>query len=284
VSEFSSEWLDLREQADARARSADITNAVSAHFALRDEVHVLDLASGTGANLRATASLLPRRQAWTLVDHDAALLATAKKRLASWADTFETEGEALQMRKDGCEIAVTFTVADLAIETAALLDKPWHLVTASAFFDLASETYIRSLAKILAARRTPLYAALTYNGLRRWIPHRPADNQMAAAFHRHQMRDKGFGNAAGPLAASVLGDQFRLHGYTVLEGDSSWRLERGERMLIEELVRTHAVAVSEIGGVEDKTILDWVKVPRTGTLVGHTDTFAVPGLEQSSFD
>lgn len=277
MSEFSSEWLDLREPADARARSAEVANAVAARFALRDELHILDLASGTGANLRATSSLLPKRQVWKLVDNDADALDTAKKRLTRWADASEFDDETLRLKKDGCDLTVTFSIADLAIGTSHLLDEPWQLVTASAFFDLASQDYIRALSKAVAARNAAFYAALTYNGLRRWAPHRPADNQMTAAFHRHQMRDKGLGTAAGPMAAEHMADQFRLHGYTVLEGDSAWRLERSDRMLIEELVRGHAVAVSEAGGVDDKTILEWVKVPRTGVFVGHTDTFAVPG-------
>jgi SAM-dependent methyltransferase len=276
MSDFTPDWLDLREPADRRARSSEIADAVSARFALRNELHVLDLGSGTGANLRATAPLLPKRQIWKLVDRDAVLNEAAKARLLAWADTAEIAGEGVRLQKDGREIEVTFTVADLATDTATLLEQPAHLVTASAFFDLASEAYIRTLAKTLSERAMAFYAALTYNGLRRWTPHRPADNQMAAAFHRHQMSDKGLGTAAGPLAAAHLGDQFRLNGYTVMEGDSSWRLERSERMLIEELVRGHAVAVSEIGSVDAKTIVDWVKVQRTGVLVGHTDVFATP--------
>jgi hypothetical protein len=276
VSEFSPEWLDLREPADLRARSNEVTNAVSARFALRDEVHVLDLGAGTGANLRATAPLLPNRQTWKLVDREADLHEAAKTRLIAWADAAEFSGGDMHLHKDGREIHVTFTVADLASETKSLVDEPVHLVTASAFFDLASQEYIRTLAKAVAERKAAFYAALTYNGQRRWTPHRPADNQMASAFHRHQLRDKGLGNAAGPLAAAHLADQFHLNGYSVIEGDSSWRLERGERMLIEELVRSHAVAVSEIGGVDAKTIVGWVNVSRTGVIVGHTDMFAVP--------
>lgn len=276
MSEFSPEWLDLREPADLRARSSDVANAVSARFALRDEVRILDLGSGTGANLRATAPLLPKRQIWKFVDDDATLHEVAKARLVAWADTAEFSGDDVHLRKDGRDIDVTFTVADLAPETQHLIDESLQLVTASAFFDLASEDYIRALAKAVSDRRIAFYAALTYNGQRRWTPHRPADNQMASAFHRHQLRDKGLGTAAGPLAPAHLADQFRLNGYSVIEGDSNWRLERSDRMLIEELVRGHAVAVSEIGGVDAKTIVDWINVPRTGVAVGHTDTFATP--------
>jgi hypothetical protein len=269
--------LDLREPADARARSAEVANAVAARFALREELRILDLASGTGANLRATASLLPKRQVWKLVDNDADAIETAKKRLIGWADASEIDKETLRLSKDSRDLTVTFSVADLASETSRLLDEPWQLVTASAFFDLASQEYIRALSRAVAAHNAAFYAAMTYNGLRQWAPHRPSDNQMTAAFHRHQMRDKGLGTAVGPMAAEHISDQFRLHGYTVFEGNSAWRLERSDRMLIEELVRGQAVAASEAGGVDEKTILDWVKVPRTGALVGHTDTFAVPG-------
>ena len=276
MNNFSPEWLDLREAADRRARSREIANAVSARFALRDELRIVDLGSGTGANLRATASLLPNRQAWTLVDNDPELSEAAKVKLSRWADASERNGETLHLKKGDRDISVTFATADLANCQTALLDDAPHLVTASAFFDLVSEDFIRKLAKAVMNSGAAFYAALTYNGLHKWTPHRPADNQMIAAFHRHQMQDKGFGPAVGPLAASQLADQFRLNGYLVLEGESPWQLERGDRMLIDELVRGHAVAVTETGAVDAKTVVSWINVSRAAALVGHTDTFAVP--------
>ncbi len=276
MSDFSPEWLDLREAADARARNSGVANAIAARFALRDELSVLDLGSGTGSNLRATSSLLPARQKWTLVDRDTDLLAAAKLKLIRWAERHEDDGETLKLEKNGRQISVSFKSADLARDTEALLDEGPQLVTASAFFDLTSEDYIRELAKSVVARGAAFYATLTYNGLQKWTPHRPADNQMTAAFQRHQMRDKGFGPAAGPLAGSHLVDQFRINGYVVLEGESPWRLERSDRMLIDELVRGHAVAVTEAGGIDEKTVVAWVGVPRMAVFVGHTDVFAAP--------
>lgn len=278
MSDFSSEWLDLREAADARARSRTIADAVAARFALRDEVRVLDLGSGTGANLRATAGLLPQRQFWTLTDHSSELLDIARSRLERWADSSSRENDLLRLSKNGNDIDVTFATVDLARDTSEKLSADWNLVTASAFFDLASEVYIRSLIKSVTDRRTAFYAALTYNGIRRWTPQRPSDNVMTAAFHRHQMTDKGFGTAAGPVAPIQLADEFRINGYTVLEDDSPWRLDRGDRMLIDELVRGHAFAVSETSSVDQPTIVNWVNVTRAAAFVGHTDTFAVPEL------
>jgi SAM-dependent methyltransferase len=276
VSDFSPEWLDLREAADARARNASVANAVAARFALRDELSVLDLGSGTGSNLRATAPLLPTRQKWTLVDRDTSLLDAAKLKLIRWADHHQDDAEALELEKGGRKIRVTFKSADLASDTQTLLDERPQLVTASAFFDLTSEDYIRELAKSVVASGAAFYATLTYNGLQKWTPHRPADNQITAAFQRHQMRDKGFGPASGPLAGSHLVDQFRINGYVVLDGESPWRLERNDRMLIDELIRGHAVAVAEAGGIDEKTVVGWVGVSRTAAFVGHTDVFAAP--------
>ena len=276
MNDFSAEWLDLREAADARARNSDVASALQARLTLRDEVNVLDLGAGTGANLRATAQLLPTRQTWTLVDRDLTLLDVARTKLARWADSSSVDGEALELRKGSREIRVLFRSADLALETNALVDPGVQLVTASAFFDLTSESFIRELAKTVVATRAIFYATLTYNGLQRWTPHRPADNQIAASFQRHQMRDKGFGPAAGPLAASHLVDQFRINGYVALEGESPWLLERADRMLIEELLRGYAVAATDEGRLDEKSIVTWVKVPRSAAFIGHTDVFAAP--------
>ncbi|MBS0233957.1 MAG: class I SAM-dependent methyltransferase [Proteobacteria bacterium] len=276
MNDFSPEWLDLREAADARARNADVANAVAARFALRDELTILDLGCGTGTNLRATAPLLPSRQIWTLVDRDAALLDTAKGKLTRWADRHILEGDALEIEKGGRKIRVVFREADLARDTGVLMDEGAQLITASAFFDLTSESYVREFAKAVAARGAAFYTTLTYNGLQKWTPHRPADNQIAAAFQRHQMRDKGFGPAAGPLASSHLIDQFRINGYVVVNGESPWQLERQDRMLIEELIRGYAVAANEDGSLDEKTVVAWLNVPRSAAFVGHTDVFATP--------
>lgn len=273
---FSPEWLRLREPADARARNTDIAAAVAGRFALRDAVTVVDLGAGTGANLRATASLLPDRQSWTLVDRDASLLEAARRELVSWAGTAREDGARLLLSKDRATIDVGFKVCDLAHDLDAALESGPHLVTASAMFDLVSPGFIRALAKAIAGRRAAVYAVLTYNGVQRWSPHRPADNQMTSAFHKHQMRDKGFGPAAGPTAPAHLADQFRLEGYSVLEGESPWVLGRNDRMLIEELARGNVMAVAETGAVDTKVIETWIKVQRTGAEVGHTDLFAVP--------
>ncbi len=267
----------MREGADARARNPDVAEALAARLQLREAVSIIDLGCGSGANLRATAPLLPSRQSWTLVDLDAGLIRCARSTLAAWADEAVADGDELRLRKGAADIVVSFRQADLARDLPAILDGGADLVTASAFFDLTSAEFIRAMARALEQMRASFYGALIYNGVERWTPHRPADNQISSAFHRHQLRDKGFGPASGPMAPAHLADQFRLNGYSVIEGDSPWRLTRGDRMLIEELARGHAMAAAETGLVEAKTIEAWIKAVRTGAEIGHTDIFAAPG-------
>ncbi len=289
MNDFSPDWLKLRESADVRARNRDVADVVSARFALRDQASVVDLGCGTGSNLRATAQLLPARQSWTLVDHDRALLAAAQRELTAWADRAElvdpaetpTAGvgylpHALELTKGSLAIAVRFRELDLARELESALSEPVDMVTASALFDLVSEDFIRALARSVTKAGATFYTVMTCNGVQRWSPHRPADNQIQSAFQQHQMGDKGFGPAAGPLAASILAEEFRLSGYLITEGESPWRLGRNDRMLINEMVRGHAMAASETGLVDAKTIENWVKVQRTAAETGHLDVCAVP--------
>ena len=67
---FDAEWLALREAADRRARDGTLPERLSAAWRRRGWSRVVDLGSGTGANLRYLAPRLPAGQRWTLVDHD----------------------------------------------------------------------------------------------------------------------------------------------------------------------------------------------------------------------
>lgn len=281
MSTFSAEWLALRESADERSRNKDVANALAAWLMQRASVSVVDLGAGTGANLRAVAPLLPDRQSWTLLDNDPALLEAARRQLCAWAERSERRGDDLVLYKGAAEITVHFRAETLSSNLDQILGAKPDLVTASALFDLLPATVIKALARAIAARRAAFYAVLTYNGLQKWTPHRPADNEMAAAFNRHQMTDKGLGPAAGPMAAAILADQLRLEDYSVLEGESPWRLGQSDRTLIEELQRGHALAVLELKAfdpksADSKTVESWIKVIRSGALIGHTDIFAVP--------
>lgn len=273
---FSTEWLSLREAADHRARNTELANALSARFAQRASIRIVDIGCGTGSNLRATAPLLPEHQKWRLIDHDPDLLVAARERLAQWADTATVQDDRLVLEAQGKHIEVEVHQCDLNGDLNDALGSEADLITSAAFFDLASVSFMRRLAAAVVSRKAVFYAVLTYNGRQLWSPKQPSDNAVTAAFHRHQMRDKGLGIAAGPTAGMELADQFRASGYSVMEGDSPWQLGAGDAALIAELQAGHARAVAETGAVDPKTLERWAALKRTGAYIGHTDTLAMP--------
>src|SRR4051794_27751292 len=72
-----SEWLSLREAADARARSVAAEDAIARALPVDRPLRMVDLGSGTGSNIRHLSLRLPGPQAWLAVDRDALLLAGA---------------------------------------------------------------------------------------------------------------------------------------------------------------------------------------------------------------
>lgn len=280
MSGFSAAWLRLREPVDHVSRAAGLAQQVRARFANHAHVGVVDVGCGTGSNLRATSRLLPNSQSWTLVDYDQRLLDEARAALTAWADRSGSSNGKLLLHAGPQRIEVGFRQADLNADLDGALVPIPHpdtdLITASAFFDLCSPAFIARFAEAVCPRRAAFYTVLTYNGEQRWTPAHAADLDMAKAFHAHQQTDKGFATAVGPLAPAALARALRGAGYRVAEGDSPWVLDASHHALIGDLAAGFAGAVEETGHVLSATLADWRSLRRTGAVVGHTDTFAVP--------
>jgi SAM-dependent methyltransferase len=277
MSGFTAEWLALREAADARARAPALAAMLRERLAPRRAVAIVDLGSGTGANLRATAPLLGKRQSWRLVDHDQALLDEAAARLVDWADAVENAGPSLMLRKGERRIAVSFRRADLADEIARGDFAGIDLVTASALFDLVSAELIAALAAKVAAAGALFYAVLTYDGAQSWAPSHPVDDRVLGAFNRHQSRDKGLGPAAGGAAPSLLAAAFAAAGAIFHEAASPWRLGATDATLIDRLAAGIAIAARETGLVGEDEIAAWLARKRRSCEIGHQDLLVVPG-------
>jgi hypothetical protein len=275
MSGFSADWLDLREAADHRARNAELRDAVARFLAGREHVEIVDLACGSGSDLRGLAPVLPARQTWRLLDHDPLLLRAAQVRLAAWADHVECRAPLVIMKADR-RIEVELRCVDLAQGVEAALAEPVDLVAASAFFDLVSPQWITRFARALAARGAPLYAVLTYDGEESWSPPHEADAAMLAAFHAHQGRDKGLGFAAGPRAGLLLRAALEARAYDVTTAASPWLLDAEDEPLIAALAEGAARAVSETGLLPRDVVADWRAQRRTACRIGHVDLFARP--------
>ena len=258
MSDFSADWLGLREPADRRARNAALAARLAAYFAGKAGMDVLDLGAGSGNNMVATASLLRAPQRWTLIDSDPDVLDAAARRVVP-----------------GVTVETRF--ADLSTDMELLLDPAPDLVTASAFFDLCGAPWIEAFAARLAASGAALYAVLNYDGREAWTPRHPEDSAVLAAFHKDQRRDKGLGPALGPDGQAHLARVMARHGYQIVEGASDWTLRQPEDgALIEALAEGSAAAVAPSIGKD--VAARWLAARRRAdrVLIGHRDLLALP--------
>ena len=258
MTDFTADWLSLREPADATARHAGLCRQLRAFLDRRPRLRVVDLGAGTGANLRYLAPRLARPQHWVLVEQDPALLALV-------------------------EAPPRVTVTPLPHDLAAALDgiglEQADLVTASALLDLVSGPWLETL--IAACRGSPalLHFALTVDGRIAWSPNDPEDEAILAAFRRHQKRDKGFGPALGPEAASAAERLLQRAGYRVRAARSDWPLEPAQAALQEALLEGQASAAQEASPGLDVTgwrerRLALIAEGRSRVRVGHRDLLA----------
>lgn len=279
---FSADWLALRAGADARARDAGLTVRAQQWLEVRRQqrddglLRLLDLGAGCGANPRFLAGRLPGPQAWTLFDHDPALLARAAAQGAAWRDM------------EGTPVRVETVCDDLARWQAEELSG-FDLVTASALIDLVGADWIERLARGCGRAACAVLITLSVDG--GWgltgVEEDADDVFVRAAFNAHQRRAKGVGAALGPDAARRLADALTTHGYQVWLAPSPWRL----RMSV---AADQGLAMALLAGWRDAAqaqcptaaarVAAWYRRRRESLLgpdtvveVGHVDLLALPG-------
>lgn len=294
MDESLSHWLGLREAADAAARSQALTRAIaeSLRASLRasipggEPVCVLDLATGTGSNIRYLADRLPGRQRWLAVDRSAALLAELREQMSSWG---ASRGYDVRTTADRCVIRGARLECDVETRQINLdaLDDPAifagrHLVTASALLDLVSARWLRALAATCRVEGAAALFTLTYNGQSSCAPAEPEDGMVRELMNRHQKTDKGLGGPAeGPDAASCAERCFVEAGYQVQRVPSDWTLGSSDVEMQTVLIEGWMQAATEMAPDRASLIADWcarrlahVDAGRSRVVVGHDDLAA----------
>ena len=289
MDESLSRWLDLREPADVTARSDGLTRAIVGSIRDGEPVSVLDLATGTGSNIRYLVDRLPGRQRWLAVDRSAALLAELRERMSSWGAArgydVRTSGERCLIRGTRLECEVETRQMNLGPLDDHAIFAGRHLVTASALLDLVSTGWLRALASHCRAEGASVLLTITYNGRSWCVPEEPQDDLVRDRLNRHQKSDKGLGGpAAGPEAVECAERCLTEAGYRVRREPSDWMLEPVQsdlqRMLIEGWADL-AMEMEEIAPSRGSTIAPWrarrlahVAAGRSRLVVGHDDLAA----------
>jgi len=279
------EWLRLREAADWEARSPRLVQQVVDAIGDVDTLHVLDLATGTGSNVRYLAERLPGRQRWLVADRSPDLLALVTDRTASWAAArgyqCEVRATGLRVRHDPLDCELETLQRDLRVLDAGLFAAR-HLVTASALLDLVSESWLRSLAAHCRYAGAAALFALTYNGESSCSPVEPEDELVRELLNRHQHTDKGLGGvAAGPDAVACAERSFIEVGYAVRVEPTDWNLGAAQADMQRYLVGDWARAAAELS--PDPRISSWrdrrlahIDAGRSRIVVRHHDLAAWP--------
>lgn len=280
------QWLALREPADTGARSVSLTRAIVNAIATADPLNVLDLATGTGSNLRYLTTRLPANQSWLVVDRSSTLLAEMPARTRSWVAArghdVVTDGSGFVITGQELNCRVETRQLDLETVDVADLFAARHLVTASALLDLVSEPWLRQLAARCRAAHAAALFTITYNGRSSCSPVEPEDEMVLDLFNRHQRTDKGLGGpAAGPDATVCAERCFAEAGYRVRVEPSDWVLGPRQAELQRRLIEGWAAAAAEISPSSAETIGSWkirrlqhVDADRSRITVGHHDLAA----------
>tara|TARA_B100001123_G_scaffold450404_2_gene620900 strand:- start:2900 stop:3778 length:879 start_codon:yes stop_codon:yes gene_type:complete len=288
VNKTLSEWLHLRENTDAQARSMSLTKSVASKLSSDQPVHILDLATGTGSNIRHLIEHLPTRQQWLVTDKDQQLLAELPTQTERWC---QTQGYKFQRTKFGYVILGTHLECHIETQTlnlsnldSAKLFHGHHLVTASALLDLVSASWLRTLINHCHAVGAAILFTITYNGSVSCSPAEHEDEQILKLFNLHQQTDKGLGGRAeGPNAITCAIDCFSEVGYQVQRESSNWTLGTKDQEIQRQLITGWGKAVKEIAPETTSMIKSWetrrlahVDANRSKIIVGHDDIAALP--------
>ena len=239
------EWLELREPADAAARSTELVERLARHLP-DGELVIHDLGGGSGAMGRWLAPRLPGPQRWVVHDRDQALLGLVPAG-------FETR------RSDITRLAPGELAGASAVVASALLD----MLTADELSGMLG-----------ACRGLPTLIAMTVTGDVTLTPADPLDARLGAAFNAHQRRD----GRLGPDAVAAAAGQ--LHG-EVLVRPSPWRLDAAHGELLDTWLSGWITAACERDPALDATAYRQRRLAQAAAgeltvTVDHADLLALP--------
>ena len=262
-------WLDLREPADARARSRELVEELRPRLPANGSLVIHDLASGTGSMGRWLAPLLPGPQRWALHDLDEDLLDVA----ASETPPTDADGDAVALETTRSDVT-QLRPDDLAGAS---------LITASALLDLLTNEELAQLVDVCAEVGCPALLALSVVGQVELAPWDPLDSVVAAAFDAHQRRMTGRGRLLGPDAVAFAVEGFRSRGATVLVRPSSWELGAAEADLVTEWftgwIRAacdQSADLADAAGSYTSRRLAEARAGELSVTVGHADLLVLP--------
>ena len=283
------QWLAHRYACDAEARHPEIEHKFLAFFEQHQTaLKVVDVGSGTGANVRYYFDHIPHAQEWTLIEQNGSLRDECRRSLAAFA---KEQGYDWQERDD------TFRLAD-AQKTATIRLVPGRIehieqladlsqtdvVTANAVFDLLSYEHFDTLVGTLARHNVCLLATLNYYETS-FLPFSEEDYRFTRWYHLHMKRPQPTGIAMGPDCSEEMLDVLAEHHMMIEQEGSQWHLKQHATTMHHYLLHfiEHAVAELSLSTDEQHDFDAWLSHKKTlcrqrklEIIVDHSDIFAYP--------
>jgi hypothetical protein len=257
---FAPEWLALREQADAAARSSELIDLLCESLGEPNRLIIRDLGCGTGSMGRWLAGRLDGPQHWVLQDRDSRLLSLAGASMTGSGITAETlEGDVTALHA-GDLVGIS-------------------LVTTSALLDLLTADEVKGLAEACAEASCPALFTLSVTGRVNIDPAEPLDAEFEEAFNAHQTRVVDGRRLLGPDALAAAVEAFEALGAVVSTRPSPWRLGPQQAGLAREWLRGWVGAACEQEPSLSPEAPAYLRRRLAGELrvvVGHSDFLAIP--------
>lgn len=265
----SSEWLALREPADAAARAPELVEKVRPYLPTTGRVAVHDLGCGTGSMARWLAVRLAGPQHWVMYDRDAELLTLAA-------------ADPPDKACDGAPVTIETRLRNITrLDPQQLAGAA--LITASALLDMMTAEELERLVATCARAGCPVLITLSVTGRVDLTPTDPFDQDVTDAFNAHQRRTTGARRRLGPDAVGTAVDGFTRLGLDVVVRQSAWRLGPGQAALAAEWFTGWLAAACEQRPELGATALSYARrrlaeaaAGRLSVTVHHQDVLARP--------
>ena len=283
------QWLAHRFACDAEARHPEIEHKFLSFFEQHQTpLKLVDVGSGTGANVRYYFDRIPHQQEWILVEQDARLRDDCRQSLAHFAEQrgydWQPQNDTFQLTDGQKTATVTFVPGHIErIEQLVDLSQT-DVVTANAVFDLVPFEQFDALVGKLVQHDVCLLATLNYYETS-FLPFSEHDHRFVGWYHMHMKRPQPMGIAMGADCSEEMLDLLAQHHMMIEQEGSQWHLKKNATTMHHYLLHfiEHAVAELNLSADEQQDVERWLehkkKLCRERELeiiVDHSDIFAYP--------
>ena len=284
------QWLAHRFACDAEARHDEIEHKFLDFFRQHQtSLKIVDIGSGTGANVRYYFDKIPHAQEWTLIEQSTYLLEECRHSLSAFAQehnySWQAQGDAFLLTDTEEKTATIKLVPGRLEHIEQLTDLPHtDVVTANAVFDLLSFEQFDALVSTLARHDVCLLATLNYYETS-FLPFSDQDHRFTHWYHMHMKRPQPMGIAMGPDCSAEMLDLLAQHHMMIEQEGSQWHLKKCDLTMHRYILHFMKQAISELSlsQEEQRDFNAWLdrkkelcRQRELEIIIDHSDIFACP--------